>query len=448
MSTPVWAQDAPAASQDQTGTESTGQEYGGPSVLSRGSAPGVIRNSELGRITPFVGVYATYGDTYGSTTTDAQGNTVTHPGVGLSGSIGLTGSHMWRHTMLDIEYRGYYWNYSEASRADSFDTSLNFKVSHQASSRLGIVFSEDMARVRNAGSLPISGLYGGGGQGYNPWYSALSANNLLDVPSLVSVSSAQLAYQATARLSFGGGGTAIISRQHLDQTVGVNGYVGSGNIAYRLTRYQTIGVSYSYSHLDYKGGGGNSNIHAAGLNYSARMGRFWELNVLAGASRLESLRPEAVPLDPLLAALLGVKYVFVPVHSVMYAPYGGVHLARSFRHASWTASYDRSFVSGALFSTVGYETIASYYNYTGLRRVSLQAGGGYYRYSGAMDSIGRYRSYGASGGLTVRVVRGLSATARVDGRRYFVSTTSFDRNIYSVSMGLAWNPGDYPVALW
>jgi hypothetical protein len=452
LSAPVWAQDAPDASQDQSGGDAAQQpesQYGGPSILSRGGVPSVLRGGDLARIVPFVSATADYNSDLGPYTLGPGGRPIYDAGFGVIGTVGVTGSHSWEHSVLDLDYRGTYRDYADFPEERGLDNSLDLAFSHQLSSRLSITLSEEFARTHSIESLPLGGLYSGGMPGYNSLYNALTANSLLTTPALASVSAARLVYQRTARLSFSVGASAIVAREQAQQTIGANGYIGSADLAYRVSRYQTLSVAYNFTHFTYLGQLGTTNMHGVVLGYSARLGRYWELQAAGGATRVASLRNVTVDLDPALAQLLGESVLFQKTNSVFYMPNGSLHLTRSFRHSSWMAGYDRSVVAGnGLYTTSGYETVASTYTYSGLRRLSLQAGAGYYRLSAMTQGLGNYRSFGASGGFGYRLAKGFSTVGRIDGRRYYVLNSLFDRNGYIATFGFSWNPGEYPLAIW
>lgn len=435
MSASAWAQDESGSGAAQQ----TQSEYGGPAILSRGGAPSVFRGGDQAVLTPFIAVSAV----------DQQGQGYSGYGDGVSAMLGVTGTHTWEHSVLDLDYRGTYQYYSRNAFYRGFDNSLTLGFSHQLTSRLGITLNEDVARVRNAGSLPLGSLYSGGAVGYNPLYNALTTNSVLDTPMEASVTSARLVYQHSARLSMSVGGTFIVSRQQAQQTLGADGYNANADVAYRLSRYQTISFNYGFTHFSYVGQSARTDMHGAGLGYSVRIGRYWEFALSGGASRVDSRRESTIQLDPELAQLLGESVIFEKMHNIVYAPYGSVRLTRSFRHSSWSAGYDRTVVAGnGLYAGSKFETADSSYTYSGLRRLSLQIGAGYWGYSALTQSLGRYRSYGATGGFTCRLGKGFSTVGRIDGRRFYISDSSLDRTGYMATLGISWNPGKVPLALW
>ncbi len=434
----AFAQDVPDASAQDQGAP---QPYGGPALLDRGGDATVLGLSGVRPLRPYLGVTGLYlGNGAG-----VYGDQNSNDAYGVSGLFGLSGAHAWSHSELDLDYRGFYQKYVPDNQANGFDNSLNLTFKQQLSPHLTLSLTENVSRVRNFYSLPMSTLYGGGTSGFNPLYSALAGSDITAGPTLASVGGAQLSWQITARLSVSAGGSGIFSREQLtSQTVGSNGYIANGDIAYRLTRYQTISVAYSFTHFGYSGQFGQTDIHGFDLNYALRLGRYWELAASAGVSRSESL---GEVLDPVLAQFLGVPAVYLKTHTVTYLPTGMARLTRTFRHAQWSANYYRTvFGGGGVYKSSTFENGGSTFNYSGLRRISLDAGAGYYRFASVDQSLGRYHAYGISGGFGVAMGMGFSWFGRIDWRHYYLAGSP-GRATYYASFGIAWRPGRLPFSL-
>jgi len=431
------AQDVPDAPSQSQGAA---QPYGGPSLLSRGDDPSVLRGVDLPPLYPYLGVTGVYLSDKGY-----YGNPTATP-FGFSGMFGITGIHTWSHTELDVDYHGSYRDYVPNRQQDGLDNSLNLSLKHQLTPHLSLSVTENLARARNFAALPIGTIYGGGTSGFYPLYSALSGTDLSSAPTLASVGGVRMTYQMSARLSVSAGGTGIISRQQLPGgTIGSDGYVASADIAYRLTRYQTISAGYSFIHFGYAGRYGQTDIHGLNLDYALRVGRNWELSASAGVSRSETL---GEVLDPVLAQLLGVSAVLVKTYSVSYMPSASARLTRSFHHSSWSATYDRTVMGAAsLYGNSTYEDVSSIYTNSALRRLNLNVGAGYYRLLPSAQSLGGYHSLGISGGFGVPMGRGFSWVGRIDERQY-VFASSHRRTVCYATLGIAWRPGRVPVSLW
>jgi hypothetical protein len=436
----AFAQDVPDAPAQDQGAAPAAQPYGGPALLDRGEGASVLGLVGLPPLRPYLGVTGVFL----SNSEGFYGVQNSDPGYGVSGVFGITGSRGWSHGELDVDYHGSYQKYVPDRQQNGLDNSLNLGIKQQLTPHLSLSLTEDVSRVRNFFALPMGTLYGGGTSGFNPLYNALAGSGLTNGPSLASVSGA-LTYQLTARLSASAGGTGIVSREEITpQAVGANGWVASGDIAYRLTRYQTLSFGYSFTHFDYVGQFGQADIHGFDLSYALRLGRFWELAASAGVSRSETV---GEVLDPVLAQLLGVAAVLVRTDNVSYMPTGSARLTRSFHHAQWSANYDRTVLGGGGFYTSStYESAGSTFNYSGLRRISLDAGAGYYRFASLSQGLGRYHSFGFSGGFGVPMGMGFSWFGRIDWRHYSLAGSQ-DQASYNASLGIAWRPSRLPFSL-
>jgi hypothetical protein len=426
------AQDAGAAAPQAAPTPQA--EYGGPANLDRGGEATVLHGGEHLTLTPFVAAMGEYSSDFG--------------GYGATGLFGVLGGHDWSTSELKLDYHGLYQWYSNVSGEDGLDNVVNVSYTHQFNARLGLDLTEDLARVHNSYSLPFGSLYGGTGS-FDPLYNALAGTGISNTPTLGSVGGARLVYQMTARWSFSAGVTGIFSRQYFTETLGVNGEVASADASYRLNRYQTIGLTYSYTHFSFLGQLGRTNMHAVGASYATRLGRRWEFSVYAGATRADSLRGTTVQLDPTLAQLLGFSTVFEIMHTTYYTPYGEARLVRAFRRGSWDAHYVRSVMPGnGLFATSSTESADTGYAYTGLRRLTLQAGAGYNRATALTQTLGRYRGLSANGGFAYSIGRGFALAGHAGWNDYSVAASNLAQKGYDAGMGLSWNPGTVPLPIW
>ena len=449
----AWAQDPPAPVASDTPAEQAetpaAAEYGGPSILSRGGAPSIARGGETLRLRPFLTLSGIYDSGLGNTIINQQGNVPYADLYGVDAAFGVTGAHTWKHSSLDLDYRGTLRHYNENTYYDGMDNSLMLGYKRQLTSRTSFEVAENATRYQRAFSLPLAGYYNTGFQAYDPSFSGLTTNDLFDTPATMSMSTGRLTHLFSARLSMSLSGSGLFIRRHSDALVGTNGYTARGDIAYRLSRYQTISVSYDFNHFDFQNRYGQADVHGAALGYSVRMGRHWEMALSGGAMRAESVRNTQVQLDPVVAAILGRTVGFAKFHGIVYLPQYGAHLTRAFRRASASAGYSRTVLPGnGVYTITSYENGTLGYSYTGFRRLSLQAGASYTRYSALSQALGRYRSYSGGGGFTYRVAHSLSVIGRVDGRRYQVQNSDLNRIYCRASFGLGWAPGDYPLALW
>src|SRR5262249_46980141 len=152
--------------------------------------------------------------------------------------------------------------------------------------------------------------------------------------------------------SFDIGGEGFAVRRRANALFGVNGYSARGDIAYRTSRYTTIGLAYDFTHFDFVHIFGKSDLHIIALNWAKRLSRRWELAIEAGALHAETISLQQVQLDPVIAALTGERAGIVTAHRVSWLPIYRGRLARSFEHGTFMVNYMRESNPGnGLFQT-------------------------------------------------------------------------------------------------
>jgi len=453
----VWAQEPPAGNPPEAPTvspevtqeatpeaaEQEPAEYEGPAILSRGGSATVARGSRLMTLRPYASVSGIYDDGLEHLDVNAQGQVSPVASFGEEVRLGVSGSRDWAATELDLDYRGSLRNYATASNYDTFDNGLILTIRHRASRHVTVEFQEDASRYTNSFSMPYNlGAY------YDPLINGLTTNELFDTPTYALMSGARLTYQRTSRLSFSIGGTGFFVRRPA-ALFGASGFTGTGDVAYRLTRYQTIGVAYSYTHFSYTHQVGSADLHGISLNYSVRMGKHWEFALLAGGYRVQSRQVAPAQIDPSVAAIFGVFVGTQVFDRTFYAPHYEGHLTRDFHHGTWSLNYVHTMMPGnGVYSTSSYQNGQMSYSYNGIRKVSLQCQASYYGYSSVAQTLGRYSSYDAGGGASLKLSQAFSLISRLDARHYDAGASALLRNEYRASLGIAWSPGDRPLAVW
>lgn len=166
---------------------------------------------------------------------------------------------------------------------------------------------------------------------------------------------------------------------------------------YRLNLRATAGVSYSFSDFIYPGSLSSTRYHSVSGNYALALSRRTEFSVSGGFLKSESRFLEAIPLDPILAYLIGMRSTVVVNHQIRNLPSGGARLSRSFSRGSAYLSGGYSVVPGnGLFLATVAAYVSGGYSYTGLQRWNLSAGGSYSEGKSIGTSLGHYGSSGAN----------------------------------------------------
>lgn len=437
---------APPAGLPAEQPESAQPEYSGPVILSRGSGPSITRSRELLRLRPFLQVTGTYDTGLTAVSVTPQGEVLSQDAYGAQASFGVSGFHSWRRSLLGLNYRGNLRHYSRYGYHDGFDNFFSLNFVHQPSRRLVVALSPSLASYSYSygGVLPMTGSYA-----YDPDLAGLTQDELFNNRTNLVTAAGRLVYLTSPRLSFGIGGTGFAVRRRSRALVGVQGYQAVGDVAYRLSRFQSLGVDYSFHHYEFTNYFGSADMHGVAVNYSLQMGRYWTLRFRGGGYRLELVALQRVSLDPVIAAIIGQRAAISVFYKVSYLPNFEVNLARSFRHASLSFYYLRSISPGnGVYLTSGGEGGGASYHYNGLRRVSLGATASYHTYRALMQNLGQYRSYRGGGSAAFKLLRSLSLTTSAHARRYELRGTGFDRVSYQLAVGLGFHPGDIPFSIW
>lgn len=437
------AQEAPGTPPSEE-PETQRTEYGGPSILSRGFIPSLAQITELVRLRPYVGAHAFYDAGLTPYSVTATGEVPRRDNWGTEASFGAQGYHPWRRSLLGMQYQGRLRHNSRHSYHDGFDNTLSLNFVHRPSSRIIFAVSSAAASYSRGFFLPAAG-----SDFYNPDVADLTGNELFDNRVTAVSASGRLIYQKSARLSFSLGGSGFTARRHVQTLIGVDGYRTNGDVGYRLSRYQTIGVDYSFAHYEFRNLFGGTDAHGAGVNWSVQLGRHWGLGLRAGGHRVEVSRLEKVPLDPVIVAIVGMRSGITTSYRRFYTPSFNGHLTRSFPRASLSFQYNRGLSAGNdLYLTSGVENAAVSYHYSGIRRVGLGVSAGVMTRRAFVQDLGRYTNYHGEGSFSYRLGRGLSFSATAGVRRHELLNSQFERLASRFSAGINFSPGEVPFSIW
>jgi hypothetical protein len=421
-------------------------QYAGPAILSRGEAPAAMAAPQIS-FRPYLEVTGVY-DTglAGVAVVNAAGDLADQTSEGVEITAGISGSHSWRHTRVGLDYRGSFRHYTQKTFYDGTDQSLMLGITHQFTRHVSLsmretagIFSRDFGLV----GLPQTA-------GYDPNTSVIPTTDFYDNRVIYLDTQADLVVQKTARLSFDLGGDGFLIRRRSSALYGVTGAMARADVQYRWTRRTTVGALYTYTHYDFTGILGGSDMHTIALSYATALSRWWELSGFAGISRVESRFVQDVPLSPAVQALLGFAVGPRLTYSVSYLPNIQARLSRTFPTGVAYITGERTITPGnGLFLTSHMTDVNLGYTFTGLRRWSFGANAGYAAAQSMGNLVGKYRT--ATGGFTVsrQISRSVHALMAVSARKYSSPDfPKYNRPVYDVRIGLGFTPGDVPLRVW
>jgi hypothetical protein len=391
-----------------------------------------------------MGVYDT--GLAGVAVVDAQGDLANESAEGIQVTGGISGSHSWRHTRLGLDYRGSLRHYNQQTYYDGIDQYLMLGVSHQFTRHVALSLRETagmFSREFGLIGLPQTA-------GYDPNVSVVPTTDFYDNRTIYLSTQADLKIQKSARLSFDFGADGYLVDRRSAALYGLTGASARGDAQYRWSRRTTVGALYTYTHYDYTHILGGSDIHMAAISYATALSRWWELSGYGGFARVENRFVQTVALPPAIQALLGYATGPQLSYGVSYLPNAQVRLSRTFpKGVAYVLGQKTVLPGNGLFLTSSATAVSAGYTFTGVRRWSFGATGGYTRSESLGNVVGQYNT--ASGGFTAsrQITRAVHAVAGFSARRYSSPDFSeYNRPIYDARIGLGFTPGDIPLRIW
>lgn len=382
-------------------------------------------------------------------------------GASLTG--GLNAMKQFRRTTLGVMYRGL-GRYSGSSSAITSSHFLSMSVIHQATSRLSL--SGYQLAGTAEGGVGWGALFGGLGTftGFNtfqmtpgaasanpvvpslgnPEDNGLVDNEALDTRTYFSSSAGSASYRLTERWSVSSGGAGFFVRRKENQ-FGLNGFTLYGSANYLINSRSDFGFVYSFSRFDYVRAYDNTQLQTLGANFSYSLTPRTAFRIAAGAVRWHSDFVGEVPLDPILAALLGQKTGLAIQQVDRLSYYASGNLGHQFQYGTLSLYYRRGAVPGnGLLLGSEREVAGVSYGYTDLDRWTFGVNAGYASARGIVQRSYTTTSYSLRGSIGYRFYRGFSARVG-GGLRILQLPNQPSYNQALAYIGLAWSPGQIPV---
>ena len=433
-----------------------GSLFGG---MSGAALPGADSSSTFGW-RPFVGVTANY--FHNLTTLDTGPVKRDLYGFGILG--GISGSKSWGRTSFGLSYRGLgrftYRNEFSGIQNHVIATGLT----HRFTPRLSL-FSSLLAGMTDGGMgfgsligglgglAPIYGFSANPGYGGsalddtlgNPNNNNLVDDEVLDTRTYFGSASAGLNYRLTERSYLSGGAAGIITRRS-DGQFGIQGYSLRSNYNYSLTPRSSVGLFYGFGSYNYHRAFGNLFSNSTALSYQHILTPTVTLSVSAGIFNIHSDFVGVVPLDPVIAELLG-KPTGLAIQQTSRWSYSGLfNLQKTFGLSGVNLFARRQFFPGNGFVMGAERTVAgiSYFRRT-TDKLTLSTGVTYSHYRGVLQRDLAFSNYGVNFLTNYRVSNEwflrLGVVFRAMERTG--STTTYQA---AATTGAFWSPGTLPLA--
>ncbi len=419
--------------------DTNGAEYSGPAVLSRSYT--LSRPMVPAQIKWSASVGVSYSFNEGESPTVVGGVTTFVPATSSGGGMswGFGGRHIWKRDQIGVTYSAGYSQFGIRSLGGGVSNSLGLDYSHVVSHRVTVHFVQSLSQLSQSYSL----------QNPNPTPATSVANinlavspssGLLSNSSRGSSSAFSMTFRQTGRLSYN-----LSSSFFINGVTGGTGMYGNqfgADVNYRWTRNITIGGYYSYTEYHYSHNISTSDSNGVGAIFSYALDRYTQLRTSFGASRIESLGLEPVPLSPGLAALLGQGSTIINAYNLQWTSDISVELVRDLhrtRRATLAYAHGESPGNGVLLTSVQQSFSAGYSMSFFRKRLPLNANAGYSRLQGvSQGQVGFFHSESASVSTSRRVGPGITSSLSISYQRYDVSGTAVQAHDMSVSLSLGW----------
>jgi hypothetical protein len=424
------------------------QEYTGPAVLSRSYSISQPLIPQQLKWRESVGVSSIY-DTGIARQVNADGS-LGPPStlIGTQFSWGLAGRHYFRRDQVSVNYSGNLSQYSGLGAYNGLNQSLAVSYEHVLSRHLtlnlsgtGSMFSlNSILENQSAGPETIANIN----------LSTSPDIQIYDTGGKQFSSQANLTWQKTSRLSFSMGVTYFAidynstPGNNASPLLGVTGQQARGDVSYRLTRKMTVGSYYSFSHYLYPNGFGNSDTNTFGAIYSYAFNRTTQLRFRGGLSEVESVGLETVPINPVIAALLGVNAGVIDAYTTYRTTDLSAQFVKDFHHgATASLAYARGISPGnGVFQTSQQESMSGTLSERLFRTYSLQVVLGRDSLESVVLTLAKYQSEYGRISLSRTYRRGIGLNFSVEYRYFDVAELGLVRNQLRISSGVTWGSGN------
>jgi hypothetical protein len=420
-------------------------QYGGPAILARGQSPGPMSVSQID-FRPFVSVEGTYDTGLNGVSVDANGAPVSDASFGVILSFGVSGMHSWKHTKIGVNYSGGYTLYGKSFYSGVNSEGLQLSLTHQLSRHA--VFSLNNNAVMygsNTASPTLPPTVE-----FDPATTYVPTNDFFDNRTFSLSTQASLTIQKSTRTSYSVGLDAFLTRRWSSALYGSKGVGAHGDVMYRLSRRSTIGGIFQYMHYSFTGIYGSTDMYTVAASYSRSFSRTVEMSATGGITQYENVFVETVPIDPAIAAVIGVSSAQRVTYVKNLMPNLSFRLSKVVPRGTVFVYASNGLNPGnGLFLTSTSTTAGVGYNYTGLRRWALSAGANYNTSTSYGNVYGQYGSYSANLSASRRVAPMTHGVVSFNLRKYDSGDfQNYNKWSYGLSLGLSFSPGDIPVRLW
>lgn len=217
---------------------------------------------------------------------------------------------------------------------------------------------------------------------------------------------------------------------------------------YRLSESASTGAGYAFSNFYSPGGFGETWTHVVYWTVRKRFQNRWSVSANAGAFYSEFDRVAVVPLDPVLAAIVGQATVLEPFSETSTGPSISLTASRAFQRSGLSFYYRHGIMPGTAFFVSGETDVAgAQYSITTSRKANVGFGVNWSRATTPGDTL-THEGYGAHAGFSYRIGGGFHFSASGSYYNQNVTRGNFNRDRVLVSAGIVFGSGPRAVSLF
>jgi hypothetical protein len=248
----------------------------------------------------------------------------------------------------------------------------------------------------------------------------------------------------SARLSFSAAVAGFLVKRDSRFLANSTGAQYSGDIAYRISRRQTVGVFYAHTDYQYTKVLSNSHADSVGGSYSVSFSRATELSTRVGVTHIDTQGLQSVALNPYLQSVLGITTGIEKFYVQTLAPDFTVTLSRGVQHSTIGVTYVAGITPGnGLVLTSRRQSASASWAYSGFRKYQIQTAVGRDQLSGYVNTVGAYASYFGRVSASRTISRNLNSILSFDYRQQSVATSGFHQKEWRISLGFQYSPSDF-----
>jgi hypothetical protein len=447
--------------------------FGGAGAMGGGGAAAAAAGADTvgAGFRPAVRVVGTYNTALvpASLQTGGELRTFNSWGVGILG--GVAGARqLTERTGLGLYYHAAYRYYEKNRSINRFSNTLALGLFHRFSERVsltstvlggwgigGFGFGSTFGGLGGFGSLGSVGAgfrqvpgAVGAGNGLadsfgTPENNDLVDNEVLDARTGFAAVTTFITYRPTERWSISAGGIGYMVRREGFQ-FGVNSYGGRLSAGYQISSRSEFGVFYGNNRSDYVNAFGGINVQILAGSFSYSLAPRTRLTLLGGGFHVNSTFVGTVPLDPLLAQLLGEPHGLAIQSISRFSYIAGARIGHEFERSAIQAFYRRGVTPGnGLLLPSTREVAGLTYGYSGIDKWALSVGAFASRTIGIFQSNSQYLAYTVRVSAGYRLYRNTHLQLSAGARLIDLTGGIHNRGQVFVSAGLGWSPGELPL---